>query len=210
MGFLNKLFGTKKPATVADPDMDSRERLYSEVFGPIATVFHETEQRGAHIDVYKFDPREGRDFFTYATGGMSTLDQPGLEGDDMARTELVFYSTSHSPLYPELLRNFAHYPFETGAAIAGWDTVPLGAHAERALGSARFQTLWFCAATRKEDMVLVPRLTTAGHTVYPMMIVPLTDPEFSFLSEHGVQEFLARISASPVSVVFDPSRESVL
>jgi hypothetical protein len=90
MGIFDKLFGSRKPTAPTDPDRESREQLYSEVFGPIASVFHETAQRGAHIDVYKFEPREGRQYFTYVTGGMSTLDQPGMTGQQMARTELVF------------------------------------------------------------------------------------------------------------------------
>ena len=141
---------------------------------------------------------------------MSNQRQPGLADEPLARTELIFYSTTHDARYPELLRNFAHYPFETGAAICSWDTIPLGSHAENVIGSARFRNLLFCAATRQEDMHLAGKLEVSGEAVYPMMVVPLTDAEFDLLAAKGINALLDRISASSVSIIYDASRESVV
>ncbi len=209
MDLINKILGPGIKVPPPDPDGLSREELYVEIFGPIASVSHDTGERSSHT-VYRFDAREGRNFVTYVTGGMSKQEQPGMAGEQMARMELVFYATAHSPLYAELLREFAHYPFNTGRAFKGWDALSLGSHAAQVLGSDRFQLLWFCPGLRKEDLGIVSRLTAAGHPVFPLMIVPLTKPESEFLQEQGVRDLVERISASSVSIVYDPARESVI
>src|SRR5262245_20839957 len=156
MSLFDRLLKRKPSAReVSDSDRELREQIYIEAFGPIEAVFHELEHRGSHIDVYRFGPRDGRAYHTYITGGMSSERQPGFGDEPLARTELIFYSTTHDARYPELLRNFAHYPFETGAAIHGWDTIPLGSRAKNTIGTARFRNLLFCPATRKEDLRLV-------------------------------------------------------
>ena len=57
-------------------------------------VFHSTDLRPVHIDIYRFAPTPARPFWTLITGGMSDLRQPALEDlpEGIApRAELIMY-----------------------------------------------------------------------------------------------------------------------
>ena len=188
-----------------------REALYQEALGPIRSVYHETEQRHSHVDVYEFqwtDPK--RQEFAWVSGGTSDMDQPGVgRDDDFRRVELVFYSMRKEPHYAHVVRNFAHYPWETGAALGPWHTLPLGDLAERVLGTKRFTGLLIAPMLAKSDMRLAGALQFGNAEVFFLSIIPLTAREFAAAVEN-MDAFLEKLHASKLDMAFDPERAEIL
>jgi len=186
------------------------EAAYQEILGPIGSVLHETESRHAHVDVYVISPRAEREFWTFITSGMSDNDQPANNRECSDRVELVLYTKSKFPQVSNALRNFAHYPFESGQGLANGDTIPLGQHGEAVLGSDRFPVLLFVEAVRPCDRELVGKVLIEGKPLHPLMIIPLTESEFSFYQSNGLQSFFEAVRQSPHSIIFDPDRPSII
>lgn len=204
MNPFKSLFSKKKQ----DPPLHHLEEIYISHLGDVSSVFHETQDRGNHVDVYRFNERDGREFITYLTGGMSRRPQPGA--DDLEHVELVFYAEKHNDVIPNALRNFSHYPWETGSAFLGWDLIPLGQYSKEVFGSDRFGGILVCPSTRRDDHNLAMAMRSSSPIVSPLNIMPLLVDEFDYATETGIKEFLDRVSASQFSVTFSPSRESVL
>src|SRR5262245_32539318 len=102
MNPFKKLFSSRG----ADAPLSHLENIYTHCLGEISSVFHETQDRGSHVDVYRFNPRNGRDFVTYITGGISRRAQPDCA--DFPYVELLLYATHHDARFPEVLRQFSH------------------------------------------------------------------------------------------------------
>jgi len=204
MNPFKKLFNSRG----GDAPLEHLEQIYTRQLGAISSVFHETQDRGSHVDVYRFNPRKGRDFVTYITGGMSRRAQPNCE--NLSYVELLLYATHHDARFPEAVRQFAHYPWETDAAFLGWDLLPLGDHANALLGSGRFGGILVCPSTRREDHDLAMAMRALDPVVSPLNLIPLLGDEFEYAVSTGVKAFLDRVSASQHSVALSHSRESVL
>jgi hypothetical protein len=184
------------------------EEIYTKHLGPISSVLHETENRGNHVDVYCFKPTEKRDWITYLSGGMSRQPQP--QGGEFVCVELLLYASHHEACFSEAVRQFCHYPWETGAAFEGWDLLPLGEHARVVLGSDRFGGILVCPSTRRDDQNLATAMRALNPSVSPLNLIPLLADEFEYVNSNGVRKFLDRVSASRHSVVLSHARESVL
>jgi len=204
MNPLKRLFGGRKPDT-----SDTRlEEIYVSHLGEISSVFHETENRGNHVDVYRFNRREGREFVTYLSGGISRRQQPGP--GEFEHVELMLYADEHSDSIPNAIRNFSHYPWETGSAFLGWDLLPLKGLGREVLGSDDYGGILVCPGTHSEDHGLAMALRSLHPMVSILNLMPLLHDEFHYAETAGVEEFFACVSASDVSVNFNPSRRSVL
>ncbi|RYD39569.1 MAG: suppressor of fused domain protein, partial [Verrucomicrobiaceae bacterium] len=188
--------------SVPEDPREQREHFYSQVLGPITSVIHETEMRQPHMDVYVFGPRDPYDHYLYLTGGLSDVDVTGEH-----RLEIAFYSSVRSLELGNFIRTLGHYPVDCGRTVGHGDTMTLGEVGEAALGTSRFPHLLFLAALRADDRRLGGMIEIDGDPVYPLMAVPITESEFTFIQEKGVSEFLAEVGKSPVSIIFDPERE---
>ena len=216
MGFFDRFFRKSSPSPDElallmsfmheDPDRREREELYAEIMGPIATVLHGLDGKEPHVDVYRIEPQGERDMFTYITGGMSTWVQPGLEGQDMGRIELVFYSRQHLPVFGDLLMRLSRLPSDTATPLEPYDCMPIGEFAEQMIGTSRFTALWFPPMTAKLDRPLIGRLTTQGEKVFPLLVMPLLPEEYAFQQQHGNPALMERLQASGLPVEFFPDR----
>lgn len=186
------------------------EAAYLEVFGTVDSVLHETESRHTHVDVYQFAPREGRNFWTLVSAGMSESAQPGGDGNCPQRTEVVLYCEVKTRELGELVRNTAHYPFESGQALGHGHTVSVEQTSSRIFGNDRFSAILFVAATRPEDRNLVGKVVIDGAPLSPLMMIPLMQSEFSFYQANGMDAFFEAVRKSPNSIVFHPERDSVV
>lgn len=201
-----------RPEPTAPPPLpgrrEEREAAYIRVFGPIGQVYHEIVPSAHHIDVYSFARSDGeRPFYTLATGGMSDAAQSNVSDPVMARVELILHTRQATPTLAELLRMMAHYPFETGNALEGWHTTPLGRMAEQVLGSARFPYLFFLAAMLSADNALVGAVRWGENPLSPLMVIPLTEAEFAFLEKHGPPALLQRFKERSIAPIYDPTRK---
>ncbi len=59
--------------------IEEREQLYELYFGASPKIYHSTNKIYPHIDVYHFEPSEGRPFHTLITGGMAGYRQSADE-----------------------------------------------------------------------------------------------------------------------------------
>jgi len=185
-----------------------REEAYQRELGEMVSVFHETEVRGEHIDIYLFGPREPLNHYVYLSGGMS--DHPIPNDDAGCRRELIFYATERSLLLANFIRQFAHYPSETGSCFRDGDLVPLGKHAEACLGTDRFPFLLFRMAVRHQDLRLPGCVAIDSDPILPIMVIPLSEAEATLVKESGLAAFdaLVKRPESP-SLIFDPERKSL-
>ena len=136
--------------------------------------------------------------------------QPQPHSGELAWVELLLYAAHHEACFPEAIRQFCHYPWETGAAFEGWDLLPLGDHARAVLGSDRFGGILVCPSTRRDDQQLAESMRALNPPVSPLNLIPLLIDEFEYVDSNGVRKFLDRVSASRHSVVLSHTRESVL
>jgi hypothetical protein len=189
-------------------ERELREVAYTQVFSPVVSVFHEMVPSPVHIDVYRFEWGEPRNDHGYVTGGMSDALQPG--GGQFSRIELVFYAKKHDELYPKLLQTFAHYPWQTGASLGPWHTIPLGANAEKAVGSPRFAALLFFPGVAKPEtpIHIAPQLASFG--IRYMTVVPITAAELELTFKQGTDALIERFSQAGFDLAFDPERASVV
>jgi hypothetical protein len=198
------------PPPLPENHLEEREKIYATHLGPISSVFHETEVRESHIDVYCFDwLSTPRGEVAFVTGGMSDRDQPGVSGD-FQRVELVFYAKQKALPFVELLRNFAHYPWETGAAIGPWHTFPLGDMAETALGTPRFPGLVLIPGTAKSERSIWEALTVNGQRVFFLTVFPITQAELDFSLENGSAALGELLTTKRFNIEFDPQRTSLV
>lgn len=188
----------------------AREAAYQEVFGPINTVLHPIIPGPFHIDVYTFSPCEARDFWTFATGGISDHEQPATDDSTPLRTELVMYAREKQSPILEMLQNLAHQPWATGMGFGSGHTLSLGSHSKEMLGSDRFPAVLFIGGLRAGDSRLGGMVEIEGEGVWPLQVVPLTSDEFEFFQQQGLAAFFDQIDKSPHSIVFSPDRPSIL
>jgi hypothetical protein len=202
-------FGKSTAFLSSEPvERNQREEAYSQVFGPIRSVFHEIIPSPHHIDVYHFMWGPPRDEHAYVTGGMGDAVQPG--GDDFGRIELVLYTKQDHERFSKLLKSFARYPWETGNNIHPFDTVPLGSYANEILGSERFKTLMFLPGVAKPESPIHHSPCLMASNTRLLTVVPITDTELAFKLANPIQAFLDRMRESKFDLAFDPKRPSLM
>ncbi len=189
-------------------ERELREAAYMRVFGPVVSVFHEMVPSPVHIDVYRFAWDEPRNEHGYVTGGMSDALQP--EGGPFARIELVFYAKTHDERYAKLLQTFAHYPWQTGASLGPWHTIPLGGYAEVAVGSPRFAALMFFPGVAKPETPIHLAAPLASFGIRYLSVVPITAAELELSYKQGIDALIERFGQVKFDLAFDPERESVV
>jgi hypothetical protein len=208
-GLVDWLESVQSECDPPEPEMrDIREAAYTEFFGPIQSVFHEYLPGPGHLDVYTFHWPVPREEFGYVSGGMSDRDQPGA--GDFSRIELVFYAKAKSSNHARLVWSFAKYPWDTGAAIRPFDSIPLGDHGEAALGSARFEALLFLPGVAKPESPIHGSPLVVDHSVRLLTIVPITRPELDFKLTAGVEALMEKFREARFDLAFDPDRASLV
>ncbi|MCK6470592.1 MAG: suppressor of fused domain protein [Planctomycetes bacterium] len=194
---------------------DVREAHYRRFFGEDHTVWHPSgKEERIHVDVLSFPPQKGRSWFTFATNGMSDLDQP-LEKFDLAnaeewkRVEAIFYARADGmpgAWAAKLLNSIGKYPWDEGAFIGwhhtySWDTPLDGKH-------DRFKTVFFLPPYFEGQGF--DRKAVDGRLVHIMWAVPITAEELAFAKSKGGQALEDRLSDANIDPVFDPTRASVV
>jgi hypothetical protein len=192
-----------------DPiDQEDREAAYNRVFGPIVSVLHELMPGPDHLDIYKFQWPAPRNEHGYVSGGMSNLLQPN--GGEFSRVELVFYSKHHDTRFAKLLQVFSRYPWQTGASLGPWDTIPLGDLAEAVLGTHRFPALMFFPGVARPESSIHQMPAFAACDVRFFTAVPITQAELEFKLSAGTEAIIQRIDEIRLDLAFDPERPSMV
>lgn len=109
-----------------------------------------------------------------------------------------------------LLQFFARYPWQTGASLGPWDTVPLEDHAEAVLGTSRFSALMFFPGVAKPETSIHHEPVFAEREVRFMTVVPLTPAEMELKFNEGTEALIAKIQENQFDLAFDPERPSMV
>jgi hypothetical protein len=171
---------------------ETRERVYAELFGPSATVYHEMMPLIPHVDVYVIEPRAERQFYTLVTGGMSDLamNSPAELGADARRVELVFYAAEAKDDYTELLRTLAHFPHDNKTWLHHGHTMPNGSPPAPIFGSGPLDTFYFMRSIVGQDATLPERLRWRDDPIELLWLVPITAAECQLKLEKGSDALL--------------------
>ena len=186
-----------------------REALYERIFGSIDEVFHPTDLRPVHIDIYRFAPTPARPFWTLLTGGMSDLRQPALEDPPEGvapRSELIMYAQQPQGWMFSVLKGLAEMPFENATCLHWGHTVPNGM-AMTAKPSEL--TSFFFVPTRDESPELA-KLSIGGDRVDFLVLVPITESERAYAREHSSAALVALMDDSGFQLVVDEGRKSLV
>src|ERR1044071_2116112 len=80
------------------------------------------------LGIMAFAPGKGREWWTFATNGMSERRLPCIEephGDPSHRLELITYARESADWICELLTEMAGYPFEHRSGLTNGHTLPV-------------------------------------------------------------------------------------
>lgn len=140
-------------------------------------------------------PREERDYWTYATVGMS---QP----EDEAGLEIFLLSPVQSPLHVETLSAIAHY-HRTGKPLDLGHTVNFGRP-------------WLPGSRCEYGLLSLPYLEgpkleyarIAGRDVRFLWLIPITKSEVELKKKHGLEALEARFDEAQFNYL-DPNRPAV-
>ena len=186
-----------------------REALYQRQFGSIDGVFHSTDVRRVHIDIYRFAPTPARPFFTLITGGMSDLRQPALEDPSEGiapRAELIMYAQQPRNWMFSVLKGLAEMPFEDATYLHWGHTVPNGMPMT---ADPSELTSFFFVPTRDEPAELA-NLSIGGDRVDFLVLVPITECERAYAREHSSAALVALMDDSGFQLVVDEGRKSLV
>ncbi len=181
--------------------------------GPIDFVLHESQSHLVRIDVHHVPPRNGRNFHTLATSGMSDRAMSVPRGmPHLAYGELFLLVPREWDVsigWPiRLLRELARYPHERETWLGCGHTIRNGESADP-LGSE----VPFGAALLTHPVTLggeLAELSLRTRSIHFYQVVPLHREEIRFALRHGADALIARFAQLQMSDVADPRRASAI
>ena len=205
----NVIFGNFRRQTPGGR-LSAREAHYSEFLGEMSDlVWHSTDDKSPHIDVYQFAPTPDRDFWTLVTGGMSDLRQPALRtsaGEHAPRAELLMYVREPKPWMADVLKGMAEMPFDDDTFLYWGHTVPNG---KPMTAEPSQLTSFFFDMPYFEDPKF-SNLTIEGDDVVFLWLRPITEAERSYAVEHGGMALSDLFASLDADQVVDEQRESLV
>jgi hypothetical protein len=196
--------------THPDGYLEARERHYERFFGPLTQgLFHSTDLKPVHIDIYQFEPTTERPYWTLVTSGMSNERQ--IEPHDCAehmspRAEILMYVPAPEPWMFNVLKGLAEMPFEDGTYLHWWHTVPNGTPMT---AKPSLLTSYFFLPPYFEPQGFTD-LELDGDRVDFLWMIPITEAEREYTVKNGSDELEKRFEEAEISPVLDESRKSIV
>lgn len=190
--------------------MKVREELYQRHFGPLTEpIWHSTDGKDPHVDIYAFRPWGDRNYWTLVTGGMSNRRQEIPEGAPdfvQPRAELLMYLNEMQPWAASALKWLAEYPFENATFLHWWHTVETN-NPFPILPDANFKT-FLLMPPYFEDPKAFDLFEIEGDRVSFLWVMPITDAEARYKEEHGENALDELLMDDDLDLTFDSPRES--
>jgi len=159
------------------------EKHYRKFTGPFEeTVWHSTDKKIVHIDIYQFAPSPERPFWTLVTSGMSF--EPQFVPDDSelsGRTELIVYVPKVKGWMISVLKGLAEMPFDEQTFLHWHHTVPNGKPMTVEPSSL---TSFFFMPPYFEDPPF-SRLVINEEPIDILWLFPITEVEREYANMHG-------------------------
>lgn len=185
----------------------ARENHYRRFFGELTEpVWHSTDDKAPHIDIYQFAPTQEREFWTLITGGMSDLRQPGLRtspGECAPRAELLMYVNEPKAWMINVLKGLAEMPFDHETYLYFGHTVPNG---KPMTAASSHLTSFFFDQPYLEDPKLLD-LTIDGDAVAFLWLRPIAESERAYAIERGGEALSDLFTSLDVEPVVDETRK---
>jgi hypothetical protein len=182
-----------------------REGLYAGYFGRAPEIYHSTNKVFPHIDVYHFEPTEGRPFHTLITGGMAEYRQPVHDAAAPERLELMIYIKTFQQWAANLLKIVAEYPAQNETFFAGYHTVPFGCRLTETAEISAF----LLTPAESEDLSRLAFSVEAEPVDY-LTCVPITMIEHAFAREVGSEDLHRRLEQANLLIHADDERRSIV
>ena len=208
-GFMKPQLGFADESTAGFTE--TREEVYTRMFGKAESVSHEMVPQIPHIDVYTFFRRgeDGSATCALVTGGMSDVPMRIPRGADVPRrVELILYCTEPKPEYIATMRWLAHFPHNQKTWIGEGHTIPNGNPPAPFWGSEVLDTILLMPTIVTRDRSLPDELKLGGDPVSFLWIVPLSTPECNLKLEKGINAIYELFGQHKHPYVFDPERKS--
>jgi|GEM_PF-1200923 len=189
--------------------LHERESHYTRFLGPLdQQIYHSTDIKPVHIDIYQFAPTEDRPYWTLITGGMSDGPQlvPLAEDYRSPRAEILMYAAEPKPWMISVLKGLAEMPFEHDTHLHYWHTVQNG---QPMTAEPSKLTAYFFLPPYFEHPEF-PRLTIAGDRVDFLWMIPITEAERQYAVRKGGQALERVIERANPPIVVDESRRSLV
>lgn len=199
--------------TSRDSRLALREAIrvrYGEAWGRPSTVFTPQDDERPRITVVEFAPRQGREYWVYATVGMATRPQHMPDGAPdwtSPRVELFTYVPEQARWPVEILNLTARLPFENTSWLYWWHTVDCRGPLEEGVASELTALLLLPPYFEDEGF---DALATPEGTVRFLLCVPVTEAERRFALARGGQALEEKLLEENVPVVYRRDRSSVV
>lgn len=190
--------------------IQARETHYTNFLGALEEpLYHSTDVKDVHIDIYQFAPREDRQHWTLITSGMSDARQPGLAEDTQGvgpRAEILMYVPSPQGWMYNVLKGLAEMPFDDSTFLHWHHTVPNGMPMT---ATPSLLTDFFFLPPYFEQPGF-DTLTLEGDNVDILWLIPITGAERDFAITNGSQALEDLFAEKELSPVVDEARESLV
>lgn len=194
-----------------------RDGLYASLFGPVERVYSAAlSVFEPKIDIHVYPPLpQSRSCYTLITSGMS--DKPMYLPKDIAkqhrrfaRAEIIAYAHTPDPVFIELLRRVANYPFEQNTWIAPWHTIPNGTPPEPLFPGSELDTVGIAECVVEPDRTISTELKVSRAPVTLLWLLPITSPEREYALANGFDKLLDVFVEKDLQIELDPKRQSLI
>jgi hypothetical protein len=175
--------------------------------GVIDKVWHSTDDKDIHIDIYQFAPTIQRPYWTLVTSGMSF--QPQYIPDDRnlsGRTELIIYVSEVQGWMLNVMKGLAEMPFDDKTYLHWNHTVPNG----KPMTSEPSQlTSFFFVPAFYEDREF-NNLKILEEKIDFLWIIPITENERQYALDNGSEALDELLWNAELGQVLDEKRLSFI
>jgi hypothetical protein len=175
------------------------ERLWGKEYSSQRLTGGPVQELGPNFYVLEFPPGPNRSMWTYATVGMSRVQ----EACEAYGLELHLFAPAPAPAHVELLTAVAHYHV-TGAPLGWGHTVNFGRP-------------WLPRSTCSYALLSLPYLDGPAldwlgqprQSTHFLWLLPITEAERNYIAAHGIEALELRFEATPLNYL-NPFRDSVV
>ena len=169
-------------------------------------VWHSTDAKPVHVDVYDFLPTDERKYHTLITGGMSDLRQniPAHRDGMSPRAEIMMYAHNPQGWMVNVLKGLAEMPWDDNTFLHWYHTVPNG---KPMTAVPSLLTSFFFVPPYLEADGFNPMFLD-GDAVDFLVLVPITEKERQFAVEHRAAALIDVFASHNFDYVVDEKRQS--
>ena len=184
------------------------ENHYRKFIGDIfGTVWHSTNKKPVHIDVYQVPPNQKRKFWTLITLGMCYQIQKVPSNMNISgRTEILMYTKEIKQWMIKILKLVGETPFENNSYFHWYHTIdfqkPVTSHESKLTAGILLPPFF-------ED----PRFDTLKikkEKIDFLWFFPITNPELKFAKKKGGRALNNLFSKKRMNPIVDEGRASVI